>query len=55
MTQTMFALLPVLICAGMMFGGGVAAWFATRTPLRRLRSSARSESHSGDSASGAAA
>jgi hypothetical protein len=36
MTTTLIALLPALICLGMMFGAGVAIWLATRTPLRRV-------------------
>lgn len=56
MTHAMFALAPVLICAALMFGGGVAAWFATRTPLRRLTSSGRrAERPSDENASQSAA
>jgi hypothetical protein len=33
---TLFSLIPLVLCAGMMFGAGIAVWFATRTPLRRV-------------------
>lgn len=33
---TLFSLLPILFCVGMMFGAGVLLWFADKTPLRRV-------------------
>jgi hypothetical protein len=32
----LLAWLPVLACAAMMFGAGVVAWLAARTPLGRI-------------------
>jgi hypothetical protein len=32
----MLAVLPVLACAAMMFGGGALVWLARRTPLGRM-------------------
>jgi hypothetical protein len=36
MTTSLFALLPFLICAAMMFGAGAIFWLAARTPLVRV-------------------
>ncbi len=43
MMNSTLSFLPVLLCVGVMFGGGVVAWLLTRTPLRRMRPRERAE------------
>ncbi len=38
MMTSMLSLVPMLLCVGLMFGGGAIAWLFARTPLRRMRS-----------------
>jgi|GraSoiStandDraft_41_1057321.scaffolds.fasta_scaffold5283873_2 hypothetical protein len=50
MTTTLLSLLPLVICAAMMFGAGALVWLATRTPLGRVPWVARHARRSGSEA-----